>query len=491
MFDELKILITGDTSGIEGAIKQSINIVQGGVKAMNAQEVDWTGIFSRAVSPAIISSVASVFAFAIQQSLSFSTAMAQTGTAAGESTAQIAQMSSAANQLSTTVPASAQDIANSMAQVGAIFSNVNDQQSVVAAMAQLAASGFGNLNDITSASIDLFRQFGVTTTSQAINVLTSLMHAAEGAKETIPALADQFTSFSSQLPQADRSVSSFNDLISAFAGEVQAVGASGAAQVFAALAQSSSSAVGPMEKLGISFAAIQSSLVTDGGATAIKETAEALAKYGANSIVPQALGFSQAQVAAFQTTAALLPQFQKDVDAIATNSQSIGAAFAQADVGLNKLGEAWNTIKASFTDNAFWQVVTQGFTELGGILAGAVSDANKALNSLATGSWITDIGNGLKNVLSSGLGSNTQLDALLRGSGLGFTSGQLSGINNQASNSGLVQALISALGSGTNKNSPYAASLYNTFNLTVPAGAGGLTAQQIAKQLYNQFQGTQ
>ena len=494
--DELKILITGDTAGIESSMKKALNIVQGGVEKMNDQTVDWTAIFSRAVSPAIISSVASVFAFAIAQSVDFSTAMAVTGTAAGETSGQIAAMSQSALNLSTTVPASAQDIANSMAQVSSIFGKVSDQQAVVGAMSQLAAAGFGSLSDITSASIDIFKQFGVTTTDQAINVLTSLMHSAEAAKETIPELANQFSGFSDQLPGVNKNVNTFNGLISTFGAEIKNVGAAGTQQIFAALASSANNAVGPMELLGTSFSAIQKSLLTDGGLSAIQKTSDTLLKMGPGaSLIATNFGLSAQQVGQFQTNASHLPQIAADAKAIATNTQSINDAFKQADVGTNKWITDWNKLKALIISSDI-SAVFDGIADAIGKVLDLIAGTGGLNNLLKIGlnPVSSAVGFGISQLQSLFGGNKPPSDALtsgLQSTGLGFSNDSLSRIDQTASSSGLMEALTAALSNGIKGGGQSNTQIVSTFHLNVPAGAGGLTAKQIATQLYNQFQGTQ
>lgn len=488
--DSLKILITGDTAGIETAVKQALNIVEGGVNAMNEQEVDWTGIFSRAVSPAIISGVASVFAFAISQAVNFQTAMATTGTAAGDSTSQIAALSQSALNVSATVPASAQDVANAMVQVSQVFGNTADQAQIVTEMAQLSAAGFGSLSDIVNAAVPIFQQFGVTTTAQATQVLTDLMHAAEGAKESIPELSDQFSSFSNQLPGADKSLTSFNGLVSTFAAEIQNLGSAGAEQIFSALGTAANGSNPALDALGGGLAKITSSLLSNGGLSAIEQFSTTLKAMGPNAaLIATNMGLSAQQVGQFQVNASKLPQVATDAKNIATNTQSIKGAFDQADVGTNKLLTDWNALKAGFLENPFWNIVAQGFVEMAGIITGSISGINDALKSLATGSWIGDLEKGFKQITSSGLGSTSQLNSMLTGSGAGFSASSLAGIDSSANSNNLVQSLISALQTGI-KSGQYT-TLVNTFHLNVPTGSTGLVSSAIAKQLYQQFQGTQ
>lgn len=346
VIDDLQILISADAKGIENVLKKTVQTVTGTVDSINSEEVDWTSIFTASVSPAIIAGVASTFALAITNAVQFQASLMTAGTAAGDSADQIAQVGQAALATSTQVPASAEDIANAMLQLSSVFSNVNDQQNVAAAMSELSASGFGDLNDIVNSSIQIFKDFGVTTADQAVTVLTDLMHGAEGAKESIPELVQQFSPFDTAFVSAGAKVGDLNGLIATFAGEVKDVGATNAAQIFQALAVSSNNSVGPMELLGINLTAVRKSLLDDGGLDAIEKTSTTLGKMGPSAqIIATQLGFSSQAVSSFQENAKKLPQVANDVTGIATNTQTIKSAFDQSDNSLRDFITDWNTLK--------------------------------------------------------------------------------------------------------------------------------------------------
>lgn len=521
LLDTLLIKIDGDARGIQSVIKGAVTTATGAVNQINKQEVDWTSIFSRSVTPAIIGSIASMFAFAIEQSLTFQQALNTTGTAAGDSSQQIAQLGKDSLGLSTIVPASAQDIANAMTQVGTVFGqNSTATQDLVQQMVELSASGFGPLSDIVSSSMEVFKQFGATTESSAVQVLTDLMHAAQGANESIPTLTSQFNTFATQLPGIDKTVSSFNGLISTFASEVVNLGSAGAEAIFQSLATSSSSAAGPMEILGISFGDIQKSLLTDGGLDALSRTSTLLAKMGPGAnLVAQAFGFSAAQVSQFQTNANKLPQVAIDAQKIAGNTETIGDAYKTSSSSLRNLTLLWNAFVSDaigignifeplvngfagallvMNDDAksFFKDITDGlgsaFSPLFGnnlvdAAKGTFDGLSKAF-TLVTSGIQNQIVNGIGGALGITSGASSGLNSALQGTGVGFNTGTLGRIDQTASNSGLMDSLISALQTGI-KGGQYT-QLVNTFHLNVPAGAAGLTAKQIAQQLYNQFQGT-
>lgn len=480
MFDELKILITGDTSGIANAVKKSVNIVQGGVKQMNSQEVDWTGIFSRSVSPAIISGIASLFAFAISQSMQFQDAMNQTGTAAGFSSDQIKATSAAALTLSTTLPSSAEDLGAAMAHVGALFKTTSEQQAVVAAMAQLSASGFGDLNDIVSSSIDLFRKWGVSTSTEAVAVLTALMHGAEAAKESIPELAKQFASFDPNL--AGASLSDFNGILSAFASEVQTIGGQGAQQIFSELAQGASDASAPMALLGGGVEAVRKSLKDNGGLDVIQKVAGVLSSQFGNNVglIAKNFGLAADNVDALINSGKQFSTIADNADKIKNNSQDIAGAFQQSDSFLRDLLLDWNKLKESFLQSSFWNSLSKGVAGFAGVFTDAIVNANKGLDDL---SKMTE------KVFSPDFGHKVLLNKALQGTGVGFSNDMLSRIDESSGSSAMMDSLVNALSTGI-KSGQYT-SLVNTFHLTVPQGSQGLTAKMIAQQLYNQFQGTQ
>jgi len=604
VIDNLQVLITADARGIDSVLKRTLQTVTGTVNQINKQEVDWTSIFTRSVSPAVIGAVASVFAFAISNAIQFQSALNQLGTAAGDNAAQIGQLGQSALGLSTVVPSSAQDIASAMAQVSGIFSDVNDQQAVVAAMAQLAASGFGSLGDIVGASVNIFKTWGVTTKDQAIAVLTQLMHGAETAKESIPALAAQFEQFSPSLIEAGANLSSFNGLISTFSSEIKNIGVKGTGEIFQSLSDSANNVVGPMELLGISIAKVRQSLLQDGGLSAITQTSQALAKMGPTAnLVATAFGFSKDQIAAFDLNAQRLPQIAKDALATAQNSQTIGDAYKQSDSALRQLEISWNIFKASlipiadillkginhwisgdwlnpvsdkirsffasmgidigavirnmgtmFTTGIVdaikggWNlgasflkasalVLTFSFGNLMDILGKVVKAIQSAMTDVinkintdiqsivnkvsatlggitskidsqiaSTTSKLQSASNSVYNKLSN---VTTQLGATVQGkyyssnpqqeaiaealykSGAGFTTPMIQKIENQASGSGLLQQLLNALSQNMSGSSTSFAQLKNTFNISTSAGHTYSTAQDIAKQLYQQFQGVQ
>lgn len=500
VIDNLQVLISADSANIETVLKKTLSTVTGVVGQMNKQEVDWTSIFSRAVSPAIIAGVASMFAYSIEQAVEFQEQMTNTGLTVGDTTNQIGALGEATQGIyDTSLGSSQQQIAGAMTQLGTVFGQGSETTTnLTQSMAELAPT-FGALPDIVQASLTVFKQFGATTQTQATQVLTDLMHAAQATGESIPTLVSQFSNFSQQLPASTKNVNSLNQMMSTFAAEIVQLGPEGAENIFKALADSSNSKAGPMEILGQSLQSVDDSLLKNGGLSAIEQLSTQLLKMGPGAaLVASGFKLSAEQVSQFQTNAKNLPQVAANAKQIATNVGTI------ADVMNTKI----NTAQGSW--ELFFHTIKTDMQSFGSLFSPVVQKTGQGLNMIlnTTTGAISDAINSYGGLLakvtgvpSTVTGSNysagnpqgalySQLGNLLSGTGVNIGGGGMLNIEDTAvsAGSGMLQSLIYALQTGI-KQGQYT-SLVNTFHLNVPEGAQGLTAKMIATQLYNQFQGT-
>ena len=461
VIDTLQILITADSSGIEKVLKQSINIVKGSVDQMNEEEVDWTSIFTRAVSPAIISGVASMFAFAIAQSVNFQQSLNTAGTAAGESTTQIAQTGQAALTMSSQVGSSATDIASAMLQVGKIFGNNSSATNeVVQAMSQLSDAGFGPLNDIVSSSLQLFKDFGVTTGTDAVSVLTDLMHGAQASGESISSLATQFDAYAPALVAAGANLSSFNGLISAFAGNIQALGLTNTEAQFQALGNSVNNPAGAFEILGENVKSVAAAIQTGNINPLLDSVSKKVAELGSSSqLVGTAFGFSSTAINAFIQKSQDLSTVDTDVKGVYTNIQTIQSAWTQADNAMLEFKKDFNAISADFTSSGLANYFTQVAIGLGDViklvdkLVGA--DIGKAIGDIVGNSPLFQV----FGAIGQGIGALYEKTFPSE-----FTPPPSNTNSNNQNNSSVV-----------NKN---------TINVTLPPGTN---SNAFAKQLYNSY----
>jgi len=481
ILDDLQILITADSRGVEQVLKKTTQTVLGTVNNINSQEIDWTSIFTQSVSPAIIAGVASMFAFAISNAVQFQAAMNTAGTAAGDTPDQIAQVGSAALSLAGSTAQAPQDLANSMLSLSAVLPNVSDQSEVTAAMAQLAGSGFGSLSDITQAAIPIMQEFGVTTADGAITVLTDLMHGAQASKESIAEFANSFSPYGTAFADAGVTLDNLNGLMSTFAGEIEAVGKTNAEAVFSSLATSANNPAGPMELLGSSIGDVRKSLTTDGGIDAITKASNQMQILGPSAqIVATAFGFSSQQVLAFQLDAKNLTQVIADTKTAGENTQTIAQAFIQADNDLRDFQNDWETLKTNLIP-------------IGDLLLKGMGDLAKNISTYvipAVGTIANDINNG---EISKALGDSI-------GAGLAATGGAVvnfyknlfqqatagSGANGVGVSSDDIQNLVTELfdpeGFDPSKIIPINSDITTALSAGVNQQAGG-TAEQMMNDI--------
>lgn len=518
MFDELKILISGDTSGIQSSMKKALNIVQGGVDKMNDQEVDWTSIFSRSVSPAIISAVASVFAFAIGQSMQFQSAMNQTGTAAGLSSDQIGKLGQNSLDLASNTGQSANDIASAYASVAHTFQDAATQQEFVTDASKLAASGFGDLSDIISSALPLMQMFGVTTAQQVNQVFTQLMHGAEGSGESLASFAAQFLSVAPDLKAGGATLSDLNNLLAGFSAEISNLGVDQATAAFKVFGSAVSGADPALNAMLGSSQHLLDVLKTQGLPQALAEMGEKIKASGESAVLLyKNFGLSTVAIDGLEASSAQLPKIAVDAQSIAKNAQSIADAFNQSDSAIREFQKDWAKVQALVTSNVIATVVmdiakglglvldaekwildhslqvTKAVVEPWSEMSNIITKIPSLIQSVFSGNAISTLEGVFGKVsgsVSSLLGTQSSgLNSALQGTGVGFNQSSLDRIDQKASSSGLIDSLVSALQNGIKGGS--SANLQNTFNLTVPKGSEGLTAKQIATQLYNNFNGQQ
>lgn len=357
IIDDMKVVITSDTTGVDVGFKKLLNVAQQSIKKISATAIDWNTILTGNFSPAIMGIVGGTLGTAIATAIgaigavvapttAFQSSLNQTATAAGLTATQLAGTGDAAIAMSEQVTPSAEELAAAMVKVSGIFGvNTQSTKDIVQAMAQLHDSGFGPLNDIVSSSMDLFRQFGVTTEAGAIQMLTDLMHGAEMAKEPLPELASQFSAFANQLTPAQKSLQSFNGDISAYAAAVQTLGASGAASIMDVIGSSAATLGGPVEQFGISLGTVQQALTKGDLAGLVSKVADSIAKFPSTAAI-HLIG-AEDYSAFSKLSQNYMPAFLSDAATAATNAQSIAEAFDQSDSFLRQLQLDWNTLKAS------------------------------------------------------------------------------------------------------------------------------------------------
>ena len=186
--DTLKILIEADARGLSTQLKRATDSVLGFVDKMNDQQVNWQKVLAGSLDTAIISGIASSFALAIEQTLSFQNSLLNvsnnTGAALGSTSDQM-------NLLTTMAGQTGAGIGDTTAAFEAFykqFGNAAAAQTLTTQAGQLALASNQNLSELMPTLIQLFNQWGITTLPAAEDALTGLVNAAGKGKFTLDEL---------------------------------------------------------------------------------------------------------------------------------------------------------------------------------------------------------------------------------------------------------------------------------------------------------------
>lgn len=445
VIDTLEILIEADSTGLTTKFNQAYDTITGFVSKMNDQEVDWTSILSKSISPAIITGIASLFAAAITSTLQFNQAIAQQGEAVGLTTGQMQQFGTQSQTIAAQTGQSATDINQAMTALYPVFGqNASAAAATASQIAELSASGFGSIADITQAAIPIMEAWGVTTSDQASTVLTAMLTASQTSGQSFEAIGSSIQQFQTGFIKAGATVAQFSNIVNTFgASVVSSGGITQATQMF----QSLGSAVGQLDQGGIALASISGgvgtlkSLIADGKtqnamldiANAVKNMAPYVAT--AFDVPPTALNGMNEYVKNFSTV-------QSDLQAITAAGETIQSAFNNSDTALRHLMEDWQAFLAMITNPSLAKVL----------------DA---------------LGGSLSYITTPAVAAGVQTYPGFNASGPQFQPSIGSGLSNP-------------FGSGSGNSNTF----NNTFNISSPAGSATVTASAIAKQLYDTFQGT-
>lgn len=172
--DTLQVIIEANYAGLQSSLKQGLNQISQFVQNANGQFVNWNKILSGAVTPALMATIASTFAIAINQALQFQAAVQgaslNTTTAFGNTTAA---MTNGAYAISDATGQSANDVENAVGQVSMVYKNYNDALAVTNDLAEYAATEHISLATAVAQALPLLQNWGVSA-GDASTVLAAL-----------------------------------------------------------------------------------------------------------------------------------------------------------------------------------------------------------------------------------------------------------------------------------------------------------------------------
>jgi hypothetical protein len=517
--DTLQILVEADASQIEGVLKRALTTVTGAVSSMNKQEVDWTSIFTRAVSPALIAGVASTFAIALEQFTAFNTAAINLNNTATPATAEFA----------SGIGKASGDIYNMASSAGRGLGDTADAyyaftkaglDNAAAQYAVVKASGIAydtqtDLKVVTNELSNLFEKWGVTTTPQVTEALTGLTNSLGKGKfsfgEMVDTIASEGSALSGKAHIGDLSIdlqtlSNTTKLTkTAVIEEFHAIAGGVAKPIsdinFLVTDMGTAISSGP-DGLITAFSAINTK-IHEWGPSVAGELGPKIGisvKTVSDNTKTMHTQFKESATQASALRDALIPlndllKNNEPLSAkVAANFERLKVALAQ--MVLPHLGDWLKTASDGF---AGLQTVMKGTNDW--LKEVGVTDAVKALYEAdkkgvetLLGTFVGAPTEAAYNALSGGTNPIQDTQALetinKKLLGAGATPQAINKIDQTAQSSGLTAQLLHALSSGMSAGGTSNTQLNNTFHLTVPTGSQQFTADMIAKQLYQNFQGS-
>jgi hypothetical protein len=211
ILDNLEILITADSRGVENVLKSTLQTVLGTVNQINSQEVDWTSIFTSAISPTMIVAVATMFALAISNAVDFNAAANNLNNL---NTTGVDSMNNSLTNTASLAESSGLMLGDTSSAFNSFSSAGLD--AAAAALATSDAAGIArdtgeSLSTVVSNLATLFNQWGVTTSSGVTSALTGLVNASQNGEfnfdELTSAISDKGPFLKTQTNISDTAVS--------------------------------------------------------------------------------------------------------------------------------------------------------------------------------------------------------------------------------------------------------------------------------------------
>ena len=441
VLDTLEILIEADSAGLSTQLKNAAGNITSFVSQMNRQEVNWTQILSKTISPALIAGIAATFAASITQAMQLQNAVTSSSQSAGSAFGNSAgAMTDSALALSSATGESATDIATAMGVVGQSFKDTATAQAVLNTVTDEAYIKGTSVVDMANLLVPLFKQWNVNATDvpQTMADINAAVQAG-----TIP-----FQELISNLTTVGPALQNYTNLADA-AGQTELVSAQPGMNSESALNGLSTLAKAvqePLSQVGVMLSGITSTIKTGGISSGFAEMTAKLQGFGA---VAQTIG--QTWGLSANTISTLLKQNATDLkqtgvqwDSLKTKVGTLDSQMTKSETATKDLTAAWVkfnndlqkfvvpaalgalTTAISLVDDAvkglgetvndpagalklmaggdFWSAMAQNFAKLGNTITfGAAGKLGNALGNFDTsnvfGKTFANIGAGAANLL--------------------------------------------------------------------------------------------
>ncbi len=486
VLDTLQILIEADSHGLETQLKRSADTVKTFIDKVNGQQANWQKVLAGSLDPAIINGIASSFALAITQAMSFQSSMMNLGNStAGTSSV----LDAATGSISGGLVNAANQAGASLNTTNNAFQMLAKQIGASAATQQftgqigLLASELGtNLGELMPQIVELFDQWGVNSVPAAEAALTGLTESLGKGKFTFSELLD---TISKQGPLL-QSRTNISDL----ALQLQSLSNSSTLSkgtILNDFEAISNSVADPLSKMNLLAGTGKAFTGPDGLITAMGKLTDFLGKSGiAAQTFGSEFGLSASSVKENASTSSSEIQKVKDsTDKMRIALTNLNDYLTAHESIQTKFGQDWSEIMSSLTQRV-------GVPVLDALLKG-IDNVNAAMKgSVSWKDFFESIPSGISQT-AQGLASAGFNAEVFVGKGLqGFGQGIQGLITDSLGLSGASKLGGSNHAPQTSSNATNLGGVTINNNISVAGGApvsGGTAGQSIGTDLYHQFMG--
>lgn len=362
--DTLQILIEADATGLTSQLQKAGTQIESFISSMNDQEISWTQVLSKNLTPALMASIASTFAIAITQALQFQNAVTNASQAAGSTFGSTsAAMSDAAAAFSEKTGASATDTADAMGIIGQTFKDTATAQDVLNTVTEEAQIKGTSVAQMATILVPLFKEWGVSgaDTANAMAVLNS----------SVAAGAIPFDTLVQTLTDVGPSLKSVTDIQHAASEAELASVAPGmdAATAMNALKVAAQDVQNPLSTAGVLLGNLGDTIRSKGLGAAFGEIATKIQAAGsAAQVLYQQTGLVADSISHLQTSGVpALDAVDGAAAKLITTTKPLPQQLEDSLTITKKLGMAWNEFVTSLMTTVappFIKLLTDGLALL-------------------------------------------------------------------------------------------------------------------------------
>ena len=343
----LKILIEADASGLTSQLKKAGSSITNFVGQMNKQEVNWTQILSRTISPAIISGIAATFALALTESLSFTNALTKSANTSTDAFAQnSAEATKSALAIQATTGQSAMSVVEAMGIATRALGSYASGQALVAEASKFALVTGIPLLDLINKLIPVMQQWGITDANKITTTIEDMFGAADQGRIGIMDLLQTMGETGAML-KGKTSIEEASAALEAFSNQAGNT-ATSAMTVFKKVALATFGDIQSKAQLAALGVGNIGKIVDEGGVTkAIMSLEESFSKLGTTSkiILGANAGFDSTTVQNLSDAAKSYSSIAKDSKTIMENENKSGKEIENNKSQIDQLKIAWGGLK--------------------------------------------------------------------------------------------------------------------------------------------------